>query len=289
MRKMRFYRIIASFFNLLTDIAYNVVENKNFQFKRWHYAFAPIQENSQELRSICEDINRDFHDELNKLSRISYNDANYVVSLDEKLKKAHYDSLINFFSSPQIVKKASDYLGFTAQIKKCMIYANLPGVGGSDHVGSKAFHRDSNCHRLYEIFFTVSEVTDQNGPFYFIKNISHQNRAEVLITNKMLKNDWATSGRVSENELTSCVDEPLQIGELSGPAGSMVSLNTGITYHRGGHVLSGYRIVGRIIFGGEEYLQTKKLNIFQTTAVKIIKRFEYSLGRYFIDVSNNNS
>ena len=97
----------------------------------------------------------------------------------------------------------------------------------------------------------------------------------------MKKNDWASSGRLSETELDSCIDGKLNIGKFFGEAGSYVSLNTGVTYHRGGHVTKGYRIVGRIIFGGEEYKNTEQLGPMKKLILKILKRTEYNLGRYF--------
>ena len=53
-------------------------------------------------------------------------------------------------------------------------------------------------------------------------------------------------------------------------------MNTGVTYHRGGHVTKGYRIVGRIIFGGEEYKNTEQLGPMKKAILKILKRTEYN-------------
>ena len=201
--------------------------------------------------------------------------------MTDRIEKQHQRALIEYFSSGEIVEKAEKYLGFKPKIKQFMVYANLPGLAKEKEIGSKAFHRDALCHRVYEVFFAITSVNNENGPFYFVVNSELQDRSEVLIPKNMKKNDWASSGRLSETELDSCIDGKLNIGKFFGEAGSYVSLNTGVTYHRGGHVTKGYRIVGRIIFGGEEYKNTEQLGPMKKAILKILKRTEYNLGRYF--------
>ena len=280
-RNRAFYQPVAKLFTRLSDILFNHIENNNLKLKKWDEVLDPELSHCDKLQDICDQIHSKFAQEFKTLSLDEYKGQAYIKQLTDRLEERHEKALIRYFSSGEIIEKAEKYLGFKPKIKKVMVYANLPGSAKEKEIGSKAFHRDALCHRVYEVFFAVTSVTDENGPFYFVVNSELQNRSEVLIPKNMKQNDWATTGRLSETELESCVDGKLNIGKFVGEAGSYVSLNTGVTYHRGGHVTKGYRIVGRIIFGGEEYKNTEQLGKMKNAFLKILKRTEYSMGRYF--------
>ena len=197
--------------------------------------------------------------------------------MTDRIEKQHQRALIEYFSSGEIVEKAEKYLGFKPKIKQFVVYANLPGLAKEKEIGSKAFHRDALCHRVYEVFFAITSVNNENGPFYFVVN-SELQIVRKFDSKKYEKNDWASSGRLSETELDSCIDGKLNIGKFFGEAGSYVSLNTGVTYHRGGHVTKGYRIVGRIIFGGEEYKNTEQLGPMKKAIFENSKENDITLG-----------
>lgn len=280
-RNRVFYQPVAKLFNRISDILFNYIENSNLKLEKWNEVLDPELSHCNRLQDICDQIHSQFAQELEKLSLDEYGGQSYIRQLTDRIEEQHQRALIKYFSSGEIIEKAEKYLGFKPKIKNFLVYANLPGAAKEKDIGSKAFHRDALCHRVYEVFFAVTSVTDENGPFYFVVNSELQDRSEVLVPKKAKKNDWATSGRLSETELKSCVGGALNIGKFVGEPGSYISLNTGVTYHRGGHVIKGYRIVGRIIFSGEEYKNTEQLGPIKKVILKILKRTEYNLGRYF--------
>ena len=284
-RDKSLYIPLAKFCSRLADMLFYFIETNKITFKAWNAQLHPKIEKSNDLGVICSEINSHFTEELQVQSKKVYSGQDYVRELTDRLPSEYHRKLMEYFSADDIVSQAEQYLGFRPDVKKFMVYANLPGNTDEVEVGSKAFHRDALCHRVFEIFFAVTPVTDKNGPFYFITNSELQDRQEVLITENMNKNDWYTSGRLSEQELQHALSVPLNIGKFDGEPGSYVALNTGITYHRGGFVSEGYRIVGRVIYGGEEYSNTKKLSRHKKLLLVALKRLEYSFGRYFRKIS----
>lgn len=278
-RNKSLYRPLAKFFCRISDMLFNFIETNKITLKAWNAQLDPKIYNSDELGMICREINSNFSEELELQSNKVYSGQDYVRVLTDRISSECRRKLMEYFSADDMISQAEKYLGFKPEVKKLMVYANLPG--NTDEVGSKAFHRDALCHRVFEIFFAITPVTDKNGPFYFIINPELQNRQEVLVTKNMAKNDWYTSGRLSQTELQNALSGPLKIGKFNGETGSYVALNTGITYHRGGFVSEGYRIVGRVIYGGEEYSNTKKLSRLKNLLLLVLKRVEYSFGRYF--------
>lgn len=281
MRSFAIYRSIARIFNYFADILFFFAETGKFSGKSWDPLLEPKISTNSELNGICINIANHLDPILKPKTLNKYDGQKYVENVTELVPSKYLSELKEFFNSPQMLQNASRYLGFNAEIKTFFLYANLPGVDSEQNEGSKAFHRDALCYRVYEIFFAVSSISDNNAPFFFVKNPLLQDRAEVIITNSMLEGDWSTSGRLSEADLSSSIKEPLDIGKFIGEPGSAIALNTGVTYHRGGFVKDGYRVVGRVVYGGEEYKNTKAIPFNRKIALRIHNLIEYKLGRFF--------
>lgn len=284
LRFIKYYKYIALFFSYFSDIIYNVVENKKIVFKKWKYKLTPKISFDKDLGLICEKIHEQFKELLTIQSQNKFSGQNYTTNLTDNLNKNILLEIKKHFSQKKYINRAKDYLGFKPKIRLINIYANLPGKANEENIGSKAYHRDSNCYRLYEIFFAITNINESNGPFFFVKNLELQNRCKIFYSSNMLNGDWATDGRIKEYELQKLNSSKIKYGKFIGVPGSTIELNTGVTFHKGGHVKEGYRIVGRVIYGGIEYKIDKDTHFLTKLLIKMHNLIEYTLGRYYVKI-----
>lgn len=283
-RYIKYYKYFALFFSFLSDIIYEVLENNRITFKKWNYKLSPKLGFDNDLSLICKKICNQFEEDLKKKSKNKFSGEHYTVNLTENLNKDIFLEIERHFLKNYYIERARQYLCFKPKISLINIYANLPGNPAEKNIGSKAYHRDSNCYRLYEIFFAVTNVNDKNGPFFFIENLELQNRCETLHSSNMKYGEWASDGRIKESELKKINSNKIRYGKFIGKPGSTVELNTGVTFHKGGYVKEGYRIVGRVVYSGIEYKHDERISGLKKVLIKLHNIIEYNLGRYFIRI-----
>ena len=274
------YLYLTVLFNYLSDIIFNFFSNTKFSFKGWKHQLYPKLGHDPMLDDISHMImsNKNLKNFL-----VSYKDPiNYSVDITKKVPVNYIKKLKKYLINSEHYNNAEKYLQCKPKIGLLMIYANFPSK--NEFEGSKLFHKDANTYRIYELFFAISKINNSNGPFYFISNVDLQKRNVEYVTNRMKKNDWKTSGRFTTTDLKKISTSKLNIKKFIGKPGSYVSLNTGITYHRGGFVKKKFRVVGRVVFGSDDYYVKNnfvKINFFKLLCIKIHNYISYSLGKFY--------
>ena len=229
---------------------------------------------SKELSLISEKINSCFSEDLKKFDGMKFKNEEYVIDLTKNLNDEIYKDLITFFKGDFFVKRAKKFLGLDPILSNLMIYANLESEINSKSDGSKEFHRDSNTYKVFEVFFAVTEITEKNGPFYFFnpsKNLSFEN-----FIKDGRKLGWKEYNRFSEKHLEKKIGKK-EVLSLIGKPGTWSSLNSGVTYHKGGFVEE-FRIVGRAIYSGIEYQDSKENSNRTSKVQKLLIKFHNFLA-----------
>jgi hypothetical protein len=179
------------------------------------------------------------------------------------------DEIYTFASENNFVNTLSNrFLGIESTLNTISIYANVPRHLDSE-IGSKMWHRDGNTYLAADFMFAISEINDNNGPFYWIDPVDFGSSKFYKSKND---NGWEYSGRFSDEELIKLGLNKNNIQKFIGLPGSYILLNTGESFHKGGFCKSEIRILGRFVYSSFGY---SKGNI-----EKYNKEFPYKKGLF---------
>jgi len=157
------------------------------------------------------------------------------------LETALYDSFI--------ISNVKNFLGIKPTLNTISIYANVPRANDQE-VGSKMWHRDGLTFLTADFMFSITEISDRNGPFFYIDPFDFG-------SNKVIKPKvnlgWKMGGRYSTEDLVEAGLDIQNIKKFVGPQGNFILLNTGEAYHRGGYCESEIRILGRFVYSSFGY------------------------------------
>jgi hypothetical protein len=193
-------------------------------------------------------IFQDLNEYTDKKALIDHNDDNYQEDVLDRVSPKVKLLLKNYFDNSLWYDRAQNYLNVRPRLHRLYITANYPTPISTHANGSKSYHRDSTYHRLYEVFFAISNVTEENGPFIAIKN-----NLDETIRIPTVEVGWEKGDRYKLHELEEGFKEALEEVVFIGIPGDYIVLNSGVTYHKGGATTKGCRIIGRAIFAGSEF------------------------------------
>ncbi len=174
-----------------------------------------------------------------------------------------------------IVTMAQNFLGIKPNLNTIMIYANVPRVGDKE-IGSKKWHRDGVTFLAADFMFAITEINDENGPFFYINPDdfgSNRNFKPKVATG------WESGGRYSTEEFIEYGLNPDLINKFTGKSGSYLMLNTGEAFHKGGYCKLDIRILGRFVYSSFGYSNgnLNKYGISQSNLLKIAFKFSHNL------------
>ena len=162
------------------------------------------------------------------------------------------------YQNHNIISLVSSFLGIKPTLNTISIYANVPRNSDSE-VGSKMWHRDGITYLTGDFMFAITEINDNNGPFYWI-DPKFFGSSKYFLSKQ--NTGWENSGRFSDEDLfNSGLDKNL-INKFEGLPGNYILLNTGESFHKGGFCKSDIRVLGRFIYSSNGYSKgnLKKFN-----------------------------
>ena len=135
----------------------------------------------QELDTLSKKIFDDL--DKKKIDKIIYHLQNYnessenlTNSEEKKFKKDITSSIdpdlrqkiFDFCLSKRIISIVSSYLGVMPILNNVSLYINIP-KDTKDIRGSMNWHRDDFGYKSLDLFVPISDINDDNGPFYCVR------------------------------------------------------------------------------------------------------------------------
>ena len=110
-----------------------------------------------------------------------------------------------------------------------------PYAGADERIASQRWHRDPEEEHVVKVFLYLSDVTEESGPFEYVKGSPPGNRYGHL---------WPWAGgekHPPEEEVAAAVPAEDRLA-MTGPAGTMIFCDTS-GFHRGGFAKSKPRVL----------------------------------------------
>ncbi len=165
--------------------------------------------------------------------------TNYI---DFDLRKIIFD----FCLSRKIISIVSSYLGVMPILNNVSVYINIPN-DIKDIRGSMNWHRDDFGYKSMDIFIPISEINDENGPLYCVKEKEKLGRF-IHYNNEINNPVRGDRGKIKEEHFKFHSQDKENILKLSGSKGKALFIDSFNSYHKGGHCIKNYRIMLRITY-----------------------------------------
>ena len=197
-------------------------------------------------------------------------------SLSDKLKK----EIVDFASSDLMVSTAAKHMGIFPILTRVQVDHNISREN-ADRRGAMFWHRDTFGFKNLDFFMAVTDMDDNNGPFYCldkkIKASTFLNFPNVVSTSKK-----GERGKVSLEEFSKYFKDE-SIIKLAGESGTAVFLDSFSTYHRGGYSKKNDRVTLRFCYQSHDALYESQIinnnfylydqNIKKNTINNIFKKY----------------
>lgn len=144
------------------------------------------------------------------------------------------DDLLNYANSPKIIRNISQYFGCKPIPRYVSAWLDYPNDNFDEHVLTQIFHRDPDDFKLVKTFFYLNDVTEDNGPFEYIKK-SHLKPWINFFDNKEREN-YIRSNFNDNDFLTAKFNkDTLLISDTNG-------------FHRGNKLKNGFRALITVMY-----------------------------------------
>ena len=92
----------------------------------------------------------------------------YRISIYEKLSENLKKEIVQFASSDKLVTTASEYMKVFPILTRVQVYYNIPRENSSAR-GAMFWHKDGFGFKNLDYFMCVTDVDENNGPFYCLE------------------------------------------------------------------------------------------------------------------------
>ncbi len=161
--------------------------------------------------------------------------------LPENLKK----KIINFASSDLMITTASKYFGVFPILTRIYLYHNIPIINSNER-SAQLWHKDGFGYKGFDLFISITDVNELNGPLYFLKK---KNKLGVF---ERIENSIKNPRKGERNKITlENFDKIYSNNNISnniGQRGTALFIDSYNCYHRGGFCKKTDRIMLRIAY-----------------------------------------
>jgi len=208
-------------------------------------------------------INVSIHN-LKKNNEKSFNETNSEKKkfkeditniISNKTKKKIYD----FCFSKKIISIISSYLGVFPILNTVSIYINIPKDIYNIR-GSMNWHRDDFGYKSMDIFIPITDINEDNGPFYYVKEKEKLGRF-INYSNEIKNPVKGERGKIREENFRFNKNDKSKISKLIGKKGKALFIDSFNCYHKGGHCIKNYRVMLRVTYSTvDTYLTNEDYN-----------------------------
>ncbi len=215
-----------------------------------------ILRNVPEFKEIINKINLYLNDKFlnemrNKISTQNYerghylyNGKNFYIDMYPFIKKDLKKNIVDFALNDFNLAIVSDYLKVMPIISKISLNLNVP-VPESKEGGSMLWHKDDFGYKSLDLFLPINEVTENNGPFFYVEK---KNELGVFHKLKKIKKN-ALLGERNKIELETFEKiSKMNFKNFLSKIGDGIFVDSFTCYHRGGFCKTGDRLMLRISY-----------------------------------------
>ena len=163
-------------------------------------------------------------------------------SIDVNLRK----EVFKFCLSKKIISIVSSYLGVMPILNNVSLYINIP-KDSKDIRGSMNWHRDDFGYKSLDLFVPISDINEDNGPFYCVREKETLGRF-INYSNEINNPARGNRGKIEEKYFKFDSEDRDKVLKLSGEKGKALFIDSFNSYHKGGHCLKNFRLMLRITY-----------------------------------------
>ncbi len=153
---------------------------------------------------------------------------------------------------PQLKAIADGYYAMRTRVTDLNIWRNLPSF--QPPVASQLWHRDLRTdHLILKMFIYLEDVDDGNGPYSYVKGTHAKGGRRWKPRSTFDGYNWRGTD-VDVTSTTTAAERP----EFTGEAGTVLFTDT-TGWHKGGHAITGPRLVMQVLFASPSALPDRRL------------------------------
>lgn len=167
----------------------------------------------------------------------------YTIDLYNELNYQTKKEIIDFVSSEKIISSAAKHLGIFPIISRIKLNYNI--INHHQKRGAMLWHRDGFGFKSFDIFLSITDVDENNGPLYVSMT---NNELGVFYRLQGEENKLpGESGKINDMCVTSKELDKNSTSNI-GRAGTALMIDSYSTYHKGGNCRNNDRIILRLSF-----------------------------------------
>jgi len=208
----------------------------------------PLLENSKK-KILSEAYKKKLSEEMGRTAVDA--ELPYRISMYENLSEDLKKEICIFASSDLMISTAANYMGIFPILTRVQVYHNIPRERGEVR-GAMHWHRDTFGFKNLDFFMAVTDISDENGPFYTLEK-KVKAGTFLSFSNLVSTTKKGERGKVSSEEFFKYFkDEPFL--KLTGSSGNAIFLDSFSCYHRGGFCKSKDRVTLRFCYQSHDAL-----------------------------------
>ena len=208
----------------------------------------PLLENSKK-KILSEEYKTKLSEEVGPTSVEA--EIPYRISMYENLSENLKKEIITFASSDLMISTAANYMGIFPILTRVQVDHNTPREGAKIR-GAMHWHRDTFGFKNLDFFMAVTDINDENGPFYAMEK-KVKAGTFLAFSNLVSVTKKGERGKVSSEEFFKYFKDETFL-KLEGNGGNAIFLDSFSCYHRGGYCKSGDRITLRFCYQSHDAL-----------------------------------
>ncbi len=234
-----FYKKNREYFQLNDNDKIVIKDNIEFQ----NFSKIIFEKTSKYLNETKKIILSDDYKNSLKKTNYSRSKAPYHFSLYNFLSDQDKSFIVSFALSEKMISTAAKYMGVFPILTKVGISHNIP----RENTPSRAamlWHKDEFGFKSLDFFMTISDLDENNGPFFCIKD---KIKAGVFKSFSNVRQTQGERGKVDFDTFNKKFGD-YEVLDIKGNAGNSIFLDSFSTYHRGGECISKDRIMLRFCY-----------------------------------------
>ena len=181
----------------------------------------------------------------------------YRTGLYDDLSDNLKSEIVKFASSEMMISTAAKHMGIFPILTRVQVMLHIPRQNANRR-GAMYWHRDTFGFKNLEFFMAVTDIDDENGPFYWLEK---KIKASVFLSfqNLVSTTKKGERGKVSLEEFSKHFKDNETL-KFSGKSGTAIFIDTFSTYHRGGFCKSKDRVIFRLCYQSHDALYDSQLS-----------------------------